>query len=457
MVKMSKIQRSSGFRRDLCNMCGECFHLCPVLKLPIEEARKEIINLIEGKDSKYVLWKCNTCFSCNLYCPQNANPYQLILERWNDLYKKRGAPSIGRFLCPTEQNNMWQLLNVFLSNQERKWIYKWMNYLPKPNDKILLIGNYTHLFPFIIGGSKLLEFFKPIDRLDQWEGGAYFYQGGYLEVVQRIAQKCKRDFDQWGTKKVFAMLDAVEHIFKEVHPKEMGVNYSNKFCNFNQWLLDNILSGKVKVENQLNLKVTVHDNCYSKTSGAEYWEIPRELLRKCGCHIIEMKHNRGDSLCCGFGQAASWKKEITIIFDIISDGIRKFREAEETGAKALISYCGGCIYLLWATRELLRSKIDIFHIVEIVRMAMGEKLNYPEDHIERAWDIIVIMTYSLLLSFFNKNFYINEITYDKHLSTFRPKKYRLLKIIRYIINFPLMKYFFAKGFHLLRKILKSKK
>jgi len=453
---LSKTKRTSGFREDLCNLCGECFHLCPVLKLPIEEAKKEIKNLIEGKESKYALYKCTTCFSCNLICPQNANPYQLILERWNDLYKERGAPPLYRFVCPTMESNIWQLLNVFLSNQERRWIYKWMHYIPKPHDTPLLIGNYTHLFPFIIGGSKLLDYFKPTDRIDQWEGGAYLYQGGYLDIVQRIAQRTKNDFDSWGVKNIVACLDAVEYIFKEVHPKEMGVNHSQNFINFNQWLLDKISSGELNLKKQLNLGVTVHDNCYSKAIEGLYWEIPREILKKCGCKIIEMKHNRKDSLCCGFGSGASWVKNISIIFDIITEGMKKFKEAEETGAEALISYCGGCIYLLWATKELLRSKIEIFHVIEVVRMAMGEELNYPRDHISRAWDIIAIMTYSLILSFFNKNFYIQQITYDKDLSTFKPKKYRLLKTIRYVMDFPIMKNLFARVFHLLRIMLKSK-
>jgi len=453
---MSKSKRISGFREDLCNLCGECLHLCPVLNLPIEEAKKEVKNLIKGKKSKHALFRCTTCFSCNLYCSRHANPYQLILERWNDLYKERGAPPLYRFVCPTMESNIWQLLNVFLSNQERRWIYKWMHYIPKSNDTPLLIGNYTHLFPFIVGGSKILNYFKPIDRIDQWEGGAYLYQGGYLDTVQRIAQRTKNDFDSWGVKNVVTCLDAVEFVFKDVHPKEMGVNHSQNFINFNQWFLDKINSGELNLKRQLNLSVTVHDNCYSKAIEGHYWEIPREILKKCGCKIIEMEHNRKDSLCCGFGSGASWVKNISIIFDIITEGMKKFKEAEETGAKALISYCGGCIYLLWATKELLRSKIEIFHVIEVVRMAMGEKLNYPREHISRAWDIIVIMTYSLILSFFNKNFYIQKITYDKDLSTFKPKKYRLLKTIRYVMDFPIMKNLFVKVFHLLRVILKSK-
>ncbi|MBW2636850.1 MAG: hypothetical protein JRC86_04900, partial [Deltaproteobacteria bacterium] len=58
-----------------------------------------------------------------------------------------------------------------------------------------------------------------------------------------------------------------------------------------------------------------------------------------------------------------------------------------------VSYCSGCIYLLWAARELLESKIDVYHIIEVVRMAMGETINYPDDHVERAWDIIAIINY----------------------------------------------------------------
>ena len=456
MVILSKTKRTSGFREDLCTLCGECLHLCPVLKLPIEEAKIEIKNLIERKESKYVLYKCTTCFSCNLICPQSANPYQLILERWNDLYKKRGAPSIARFLCPTMENNLWQLLNIFLSNQERSWIHKWMHYTPKSEDIPLLIGNYIHLFPFIIGESKLLEYFPAVDRIDQWEGGAYFYQGGYLDVVQRIAKRCKNDFDSWGVKNVMACLDAVQFIFKDVHPREMGVEHSQNFLNFNQWLLESINSGKLKLVKPLNITTTVHDNCYSKTEGEKYWDVPREILKKCGCQIIEMKHNRMNSLCCGFGHAASWRKSISIMFDIITEGIKKFKEAEETGAEALISYCGGCIYLLWATKVLLRSKIEIFHLIEIVRMAMGEKLNYPEDHVNRAWDIIAIMTYSMFLSITKKNFHIQKITYDKDLSTFKPKKYRLLKILRRLFDISIIRQIFSKLFLLILPIMKTR-
>ena len=87
---------------------------------------------------------------------------------------------------------------------------------------------------------------------------------------------------------------------------------------------------------------------------------------------------------------------------------------------------------------------------------MGEELNYPYDHKRRAWDIIAIMTYSLFLSIIRKNFFISKITYDKELSTFKPKKYRLLTLIRYTFNLSLIRYVFSKCFLILMKILKTR-
>ena len=453
---MTTRERTPAFREDLCNLCGKCLQLCPVLNLPLEEAKKEVERLIKGEESKYVLDKCNTCLSCNLYCPQEANPYQLILERWNDKYKKRGAPPLYRFVCPTEVPNIWQLLNLFLSNRERRWIYKWMNSTPKSEDTILLLGNYTHLFPFIIGGSKLLENLKPIDKIDQWEGGAYLYQGGYLDIVQKIAERCKRDFDNWGAKNIIHLLDAVQYIFSEVHPKEMGVQHDKNFINFNEWMLEKLNSGDIKIKENLNLNVTIHDNCFSKSLGGKYWDPPRKILEKCGCIITEMEHIKDNSLCCGFGAGASWVKNIAIIFDIISEGSKKFKEAEKTGASALISYCTGCLYLLWATKELLGSKIDIFHIVEVIRMAIGEKLEYPKAHINRTWDIIAIMTYQLFVSIFQKNFYISRITYNKDKSTYQPKKYSLLRIMRFLFNIDIVRKVYAKFFRFLMTLINTR-
>lgn len=441
------------FNVDACTRCGECFHLCPELNLPLEIAQQEIDALISGGKSQYVLSLCTTCRSCNHFCPHDCKPYQLILERWNDLYLKRGAPYIYRFVCPTMDKNIWQLLDLFLPNAEKEWIDRWRSQEPK--EDALLIGNYVHLLPFVVGDSRLLDYFTPVDLLDHWECGAYLYQGGYLDEVRKIAAKCRDDFKAWNVKNVVPLLDAVHWMITDVHPKEMNIAHDVNVINFHQWLLDKIDARELPITNRLKLKVTVHDNCYSKAGGGQYWDPPREILKRTGCDIIEMAHIRECALCCGFGAGASWDRPIHILFDIMDVAGKKIKEAEATGADALISYCGGCLYLLWTARELFDSNIDIYHLLEIQRMAMGEKLDYPASHIRRAWDLIAIITYLMILSLFGRSFMIKEISLDKSPVEYR--NFPSVRLIRRLLNIPLIQYIYKKSFSIMVKLLKTKK
>ncbi|MFX1504614.1 MAG: (Fe-S)-binding protein [Promethearchaeota archaeon] len=431
----------SVFLESLCTRCGECFHRCPELKLPIDIAKREINNLIEGKAS-YVLSHCTTCFSCNLFCPNDCKPYQLILERWNDLYIQRGAPPIYRFVCPTMEHNLWQMLQVFMTNDERLLIKRWMTQTPK--ESILLIGNYLHLLPFVFGNSRLLKGFTPVDLLDHWECGGYLYQGGYLDVVKRIAEKCKQDFSEWRVKQVVPALDAVHWMLTVVHPTEMSVSHNCDVVNFHELLLDKIQQGQIHLQTKLKMGVTIHDNCFSKAGNGKYWDSPRQILKFSGCNILEMPHNKAESLCCGFGSGASWKSPIRIVFDIMAVSERKFKEAEATKADAMITYCGGCLYLLWASRELFGKQIDLFHILEIVRMSMGETIYYPEPHIRRAWDLITIINYHLLMSMFKKPFWIRKISLNGKM--LESKRYLSLRIFRKLFDVPLVRVLYRKVF-----------
>ena len=73
-------------------------------------ATKKIEALRNGEDGRFVLTHCTTCFSCNLYCRNGRQPYQLILENWNRIYEERGAPPIYRFICPTMEGSIFQML-----------------------------------------------------------------------------------------------------------------------------------------------------------------------------------------------------------------------------------------------------------------------------------------------------------------------------------------------------------
>jgi hypothetical protein len=350
-------------------------------------------------------------------------------------------------------HNLWQMLQIFMTKDERVLVKRWMR--QKPKESIFLIGNYLHLLPFVFGNSRLLKDFTPVDLLDHWECGGYLYQGGYLDVVKGIAEKCKQDFKEWGVKQVVPALDAVHWMLTDVHPTEMSVFHSCDVVNFHELLLNKIQQGELPLQN-LNMDVTIHDNCFSKAGDGKYWDTPRQILKLSGCNILEMSHNKAQSLCCGFGSGASWKSPIRIVFDIMTVSERKLQEAEATKANAMITYCGGCLYLLWASRELFGKQIELFHVVEIVRMSMGETIPYPESHIRRAWDLITIINYHLLMSIFKKPFWIEKISLNGKI--LESKRYLSLRIFRMLFDVPLIRVLYKKVFRItLPKMASSRK
>ena len=64
MVKIEPVDISffSAFNEEACNLCGDCFHKCPVMQLPLDFAIEEMRKLIAGEKAKKVLNFCQSCF-----------------------------------------------------------------------------------------------------------------------------------------------------------------------------------------------------------------------------------------------------------------------------------------------------------------------------------------------------------------------------------------------------------
>jgi hypothetical protein len=171
---------------------------------------------------------------------------------------------------------------------------------------------------------------------------------------------------------------------------------------------------------------------------------------------MEMTHIRENSLCCGFGAGASWTQNLRIPFDILATSRVKLKEAEETGADALVTYCGGCLYLLWAARALFGSRLKIYHHIELVRLAMGEAVDGAQAlHVARAWDVIAIITYHLLAGFFQKPFKIETLSFGS--PRWKNKPHILLKTMRKILDTRAGRSVYRTSFRLLLPVLRTRK
>lgn len=443
------------FHPDRCDRCGRCLVGCPELSMEEGAARRAIGELIEGgrgKGAREVLSACSSCLTCNTICPTGADPYFLVLSRWGRLYEERGAPPIYRFVCPNRTDNIWSNLSSLASTDERARFARWRDNVAHPGERPLILGNYAHLFPHITD-SPLFDGFTLVDPVGHWEAGAYLTQAGYLSEVGKIARVVKDYFDGLGDREVFVLTDAVRLLLTRFIPGHFGIVYTPRFRSFVDWLSRSIREKRIPLRERVDLTLAVHDSCYAKADGASLYDPVREILSSTGARVVELPHNRERSYCCGFGRGAADIPKAAIPFEIMKGAIRKIREAEEVSADGLVTYCTGCMYLLWAARELSGSRVAIYHLVEPVTMAMGAyKYADLSRQRERAWDIIALITIAYARSLFQRRFFIGDPADIRYNPDVVPRN-RALRLIRRLFSTPFTRGVYAAGFRAATSLL----
>jgi len=378
------MKKENFFDPACCQLCGECFFQCPVLNYPLKRAKQEKSKLNQAKPSP-VLDLCTTCFSCNYYCPNQCSPYELILLRWQERYEQKGLPAIARMVVPTEPASLWSQLYPFLDEEELEQIKKWRESQGKGKKELLLTGCFSGLNSFL-AKSRIFSELIPFGNELFWCSGGHIYQLGLLELVEEIGTLEKEFLEQINPKRIITLMNAEYVMLKKVFPEKFGLEIPFPALPLEQWLLQRIKAGEIKLERKVKKKITIHDNCFSKPLGEESWQAVREIVRLCGAEIVEMRHHQKDALCCGFGAGAGRFS----LRDLLNHAKKRLKEAEESGADWLLVYCSACYFILWVAKVLLGSRVEIYHLIEMVELSTGgERMGNPES---RAWDLLAIIS-----------------------------------------------------------------
>lgn len=390
------------FRDDVCPLCGLCFEKCPTLELSSRDGEKEIEMLIKGETKYSLVYQfCTTCNTCDLICPFEANPYELILERWNESYKSHGLPGIAKLIFPNERENMWSSIRVLIDRDESLSLLKWernfmTNFNDNPRETVLISGTYTNLVPYLLKTSLLDEFKHAIAGSEAlWVCAGDLYKLGLNEESDNVGRLLLKMFSEMNTKKIYFFMGSEAMMLNDIFPKRFGIDFSRwKPEPIDSWILDKLRKKEIKLIKKLRLNVAVHDNCTSKYMGMKFQNTLREIVKYTGCNIVEMKHNRESGLCCG------WAATIPTLYEDQSNNPlhtlsyllyslhRRLMEVEDSGAQAVVVSCPACYIFLSLIKVLLNSKIEVYHYIELVQMAAGEKPIHKND--ERAWDLLAI-------------------------------------------------------------------
>ena len=386
------------FKDEACDRCGECFIQCPVLNLGENEAREEIEALINGDIEKSKAFRlCSTCNLCDFICPKEANPYELILENFNEYEKQHGLPCLAKLVFPNEPENIWSGLRGLMAEDELSLVGTWERNLNNPNKQILLTGFYINLVPYLAKCSVLDEL-RPVTVGSEsfWGCGGDINKLGLTGLTEQIIELVQGQFTRIGVEKVVCFMQAEAAMLSEILPKMYGADFKFEAVPLDYWIWDQIDKGNISIVRKLNMRTTVHDNCLSRYLGGESHNTVRKIVEATGCEIVEMEHNRSGALCCGWGSTvptlygANSGNLFNSLLYLLYSLYRRLQEAESTRAEVMVTNCPACYIFLSLIAEVTNSRIKIYHPVELVEMAAGK--SWTTRNQARAWDILSITT-----------------------------------------------------------------
>jgi Fe-S oxidoreductase len=354
------------YLRDSCEQCGTCLSLCPVMNLPIEQARTEIANLREGRPSR-VLKRCTTCLDCDFFCPNGCNPGELIINRFSEVVRERGLPERARFFMPHSPVNFRTFVLDHMSRQEKSIVEGWRDMTPA--EEVCYPGCNMIATP-------LLTQTRALDGLDIRGGleyccGEMYFRMGMFDKLEEVARKTQGYFDRLGAKKVTILCSAGYYMFTRVLP-HYGADYSFEMVSYLELIDRKLEAGELVITEPLDMTVTIQESCYGKQFGQEYMDLPRRILEHAGATVIEMGNSAECMLCCGIGAGFSPYSAYNPA-RLIPYTVKVMRAAGRTGADAIATYCSGCLQMFSTGRMVYPLGPPVYHVLELLGMAMGEE------------------------------------------------------------------------------------
>lgn len=363
----------AAFKFDECDGCGVCLSHCPVMELPLEKAKEGMQNLITGNPTQ-VLSDCQSCFTCNFYCEKGCNPTSLILQRWLEQYEREGLRNRGKYfmtLYPYYPNFRSYTLER-MTEREGAILEKWGELKPLKGDTLTYPGCNIILTPTLVQSS-LFEECDIRGRLEYCCGETLF-RTGYINELKQIAKRLDKWFDILKPTNLMVLCTAGTNVFQNVLPN-FGLEYQFKsVTSCIEWLWNRLESGDIRIKKKLDLRITIQDSCYSKMFGDEYMDLPRKILENIGCEIIELPYSRENMKCCGIGAGFSVNSAYHPL-KMRRATVQNLNAVKKTKADVLCVYCSGCNQQYHVAKKLYlkRFNMEIYHIIELLQLAIGEK------------------------------------------------------------------------------------
>ncbi len=338
------------FDESRCDFCGECLAKCHYIDVDEEFAGKEFEKLVKGETVDW-LHDCITCFACNEFCPQEAQPFDLILKRLEE---------DGNFVDP---ELLEQMAERFRAKSE-----------PRPVDiqgKVMSLCVMTGNMPWAPQG-QLFENLTILKGLPYFCHILFAHMGNESIMRERM-QTTVDNLAKSGAEEIIFVHEDCYALLKDIAPR-YGIEVPFRVVHFFEYLRDYLQEHKDRIV-PLNLSVAYQRPCASRHTPKEVETILDEIFSLIGVKRVDRKYDGINALCCGIEAAGPDLKLFSRGKNIEYFKEENIKDARNTGAEAMVYLCPMCFKSL--NEKAYSQGMSNYMISDICRLALGEKL--PED------------------------------------------------------------------------------
>ncbi len=224
--------------------------------------------------------------------------------------------------------------------------------------------------------------------------GSRAYQMGYEKDFLRQAKRNMEMIKKSGIETVITTCADGYYAFKVLYDK-FNLKGNIEVLHITEYLARLIKDGKLKPSKKININVTYHDPCHLGRLGESYihwegkrapghmyrfepqkvyrrgtygiYEPARDILRSIsGIKLVEMDRRKEYAWCCGAGGGVN---ESNPEFSMWT-AMERIKEAEETGADAIVTACPWCIKNFEGAIKESGSDLKIYDVTELLGMAI---------------------------------------------------------------------------------------
>jgi Fe-S oxidoreductase len=348
LTNMSKNQALDIFS---CVECGRCTDVCPANRggglldpkhhfiLDLKEPMLQSSDVdVLGQINVEAGWECTTCQACTDICPVGNH-----VEKSDEI---RRHQVLVEGQVPQEYQKVFRNLQES-GNTEGAFQSPLAESLPQytpDKEYVLWLGCFARYGMDPDFEKSVKSFTKILDEAGVTYGvlaeemcsGDPANRLGDKLTYQMLMEQNKEQLQD--VKKVTSLCPHCVVNLDQEYKKYGEVSYEVK--HHTQVISNLIDSGKIKLDQKSNEKLTYHDPCNLSRSLDEV-DAPRNALNASSSEFFEMEESGKKTLCCGAGGGLWWKKETEGRTHLV-----RAQQVVESGAETVATGCNFCFGMM---------------------------------------------------------------------------------------------------------------